>query len=121
MRQLARVAKGHESEIMVIVGTVSDDNRVESLPALKVCALRFTRTAKAKIIKNGGEAITFDQLALRAPTGTNTLLIRGPKMAREAVKHFGIVGSPGSHAKPYVNSKGRKFERARGRRKTFHV
>ena len=31
-----------------------------------------------------------DQLALRAPTGSNTLLLRGPKNAREAVKHFGF-------------------------------
>ena len=37
----------------------------------------------------------------------------------QAVKHFGPApGVPGSHAKPYVRSKGRKFERARGRRKS---
>ena len=29
-----------------------------------------------------------------------------------------FAGVPGSHAKPYVRSKGRKFERARGRRKS---
>lgn len=121
MRQIVKLSKGQEDKILVIVGTVSDDTRVETIPALKVCALRFTATAKARIIKNGGEVITFDQLALRVPTGTNTMLIRGPKNSREAVKHFGIPGSPHSHAKPYVNSKGRKFERARGRRKTFHV
>ena len=47
------------------------------------------------------------------------MLLRGPKNAREAVKHFGPApGVPGSHAKPYVRSKGRKFERARGRRKS---
>jgi hypothetical protein len=34
--------------------------------------------------------LTLDQLALRAPTGSNTLLLRGPKNAREAVKHFGM-------------------------------
>ena len=136
----------------------------------------------------GGEIVTFDQLALLAPTGSNTLLLRGPKNAREAVKHFGrapgevphehlnawgagsrmphcyalcllgaclpcsgIVyiagaqpaaywdstayhldrlasgsflttswhtGVPHSHTKPYVRSKGRKFEKARGRRKS---
>lgn len=33
--------------------------------------------------------MTFDQLALLAPTGANTCLLRGPKNAREAVKHFG--------------------------------
>jgi len=36
---------------------------------------------------------------------------------REAKKHFGRApGLPGSTAKPYIRSKGRKFERARGRR-----
>jgi hypothetical protein len=45
------------------------------------------------------------------------VLLRGPKNAREAVKHFGKApGVPHSHTKPYVRSKGRKFEKARGRR-----
>jgi large subunit ribosomal protein L18e len=45
------------------------------------------------------------------------VLLRGPKNAREAVKHFGRApGVPQSHTKPYVRSKGRKFEKARGRR-----
>lgn len=38
----------------------------------------------------GGEAITLDQLALRAPTGSNTILLRGKRNSREAVKHFGM-------------------------------
>lgn len=42
----------------------------------------------------------------------------GPRKAREAVKHFGLApGVPHSHTKPYVRSKGRKFERSRGRRR----
>ncbi|XLR34370.1 hypothetical protein S83_062270, partial [Arachis hypogaea] len=52
------------------------------------------------------------------------VLLRGPKNAREAVKHFGPApGVPHSHTKPYVRSKGWKFERARGRRnsKGFRV
>jgi hypothetical protein len=45
------------------------------------------------------------------------ILLRGPKNAREAVRHFGKApGVPHSHTKPYVRSKGRKFEKARGRR-----
>lgn len=45
------------------------------------------------------------------------VLLRGPKNAREAVKHFGPApGVPHSNTKPYVRSKGRKFEKARGRR-----
>lgn len=68
-------------------------------------------------IQAGGECLTFDQLALIAPTGSNCVLLRGPKNSREAVKHFGPApGVPGSSTKPYVRSKGRKFEKARGRR-----
>lgn len=55
---------------------------------------------------------------MRAPTGANCVLLRGPKNSREAVKHFGAAGVPHSHVKPYVRAKGRKFESARGRRKS---
>ncbi|MFS7976165.1 putative ribosomal protein L18e [Helianthus anomalus] len=41
------------------------------------------------------------------------VLLRGSKNSCEAVKHFGKAHS---HTKPYVRSKGRKFEKARGRR-----
>ena len=42
---------------------------------------------------------------------------QGRRTAREANKHFGLApGMPHSHTKPFVRSKGRKFERARGRR-----
>uniref|UniRef100_A0A803L9Z6 Large ribosomal subunit protein uL15/eL18 domain-containing protein n=1 Tax=Chenopodium quinoa TaxID=63459 RepID=A0A803L9Z6_CHEQI len=106
-----------DGKIAVLVGTITDDIRVYEVPAIKVCALRFTETARARIEKAGGECLTFDQLALRAPLGQNTVLLRGPKNSREAVKHFGKApGVPHSHTKPYVRSTGRKFEKARGRR-----
>ncbi|CAN4108832.1 unnamed protein product [Withania somnifera] len=119
LSRLIYYAKGKEDKTVVIVGTITDDVRAYDVPKLKVCALRFTKTARARIEKAGGECLTFDQLALRAPLGQNTLLLRGPKNAREAVKHFGPApGVPHSHTKPYVRSKGRKFERARGKRKS---
>jgi large subunit ribosomal protein L18e len=101
---------------LVVVGTITDDARLLTVPKLTVAALRFTATARARIEKAGGECLTLDQLALRGPTGSNTLLLRGPKNSREAVKHFGF--GPHSGKKPYVESKGRKFERARGRRRS---
>jgi large subunit ribosomal protein L18e len=117
LSRLVRYMAGKEDKIAVIVGTVTDDTRLYEVAALKVAALRFTETARARILKAGGEVLTFDQLALRAPTGSNTILLRGPKNAREAVKHFGRApGVPHSNTKPYVRSKGRKFEKARGRR-----
>jgi len=89
--------------------------RSEDIPKMTVCALRFTENARARILKQGGQCLTFDQLALQRPTGSNTVLLRGP-MSREVIKHFGAPGVPDSHAKPYVRSKGRKFEKARGKR-----
>jgi large subunit ribosomal protein L18e len=117
--RIARYMKNQDTskKVAVVVGTVTDDDRLYEVPKMIVAALRFTKTARARILKAGGECLTLDQLALRAPTGSNTVLLRGPKNAREAVKHFGPApGVPGSTAKPYVRSKGRKFERARGRR-----
>jgi large subunit ribosomal protein L18e len=125
-----------DKRTVVVVGTVTDDNRLLTVPKLTVAALRFTATARARIVAAGGEAITLDQLALRAPTGANTLILRGPKNAREAVKHFGMgphkhkvclesiwlfyfmIGPLMKTQKPHVVSKGRKFERARGRRRS---
>ncbi|OJJ94617.1 60S ribosomal protein eL18 [Aspergillus aculeatinus CBS 121060] len=115
-RIVSNVTDSHKGKTIVVIGTVTDDNRLLTVPKLSIAALRFTATARARIEKAGGETLTLDQLALRAPTGANTLLLRGPKNAREAVKHFGF--GPHSHKKPYVRSKGRKFERARGRRRS---
>ncbi|KAL2747680.1 60S ribosomal protein L18 [Vespula maculifrons] len=139
---LARIVRfmkksGRENCIAVIVGTVTDDARIFEVPKLTasclryikslspcqnttcVCALRITEKARGRILKAGGEIITFDQLALRSPTGKKTVLMQGRRNAREAVKHFGPApGVPHSHTKPLVLSKGRKFERARGRRRS---
>merc|ERR1712242_584622 len=95
---------------------MGDDNRIMTVPKMTVVALHVTERARERILKAGGEIMTFDQLAIRAPTGKNTMLVQGPRKQREAVKHFGAPGVPNSSAKPFVRSKGRKFERARGRR-----
>jgi len=108
--------EANKSKTIVVVGTITDDNRMLEVPKLSIAALRFTASARARIEKAGGECLTLDQLALKSPTGANTLLLRGPKNAREAVKHFGM--GPHKHKKPYVQSKGRKFEKARGRRRS---
>jgi large subunit ribosomal protein L18e len=119
---LSRIIKDTEkvedlsSKVVVQVGTVTDDVRLLEIPKLSVAALRFTKGAKERILKAGGEALTLDQLALRAPTGSNTVLLRGKRNTRESVKHFGM--GPHKHKKPHTISKGRKFERGRGRRKS---
>lgn len=95
---------------VVVVGTVTDDNRLLTVPKVQVAALRFTATARARLTAAGGRALTLDQLALEKPTGANTLLLRGPKKAREAVKHFGFgphkhkvrTAPPLSYNHPYL-------------------
>jgi len=121
--RMARYMKNKEDKIAVIVGAVTNDTRLLELPAMKVAALRFTEAARAQITKAGGECLTLDQLALRAPKGNGTVLLRGAKKAREAERHFGHRTSPGNPhthdgVKPRIESKGRKFEKARGRRRS---
>lgn len=106
-----------KNKIAVVVGTVLNDKRVFEVPKMTVCALRFAEGARERIVKAGGECLTFDQLSTRSPRGENTVMIQGSRTARVACKHFGLApGQPKSHSRPYVRSKGRKFERARGRR-----
>ncbi|XP_041363887.1 60S ribosomal protein L18-like [Gigantopelta aegis] len=101
----------------VVVGTITDDVRLMQIPKMKICALKVTERARGRILKAGGKIITFDQLAVKAPKGQNTVLIQGPRKSRDAYRHFGRApGVPHSSTAPYVRSKGRKFERARGRR-----
>ena len=121
----------YRDKIAVVVATVTDDNRLLDAPKkMTVAALRFTESARARIVAAGGKCLTLDQLVMTTPTGkfrrffrvflypfflnflgANTVLLRASK-DREAKKHFGrAAGLPGSHTKPYVRSKGRKFER----------
>eukprot|EP00408_Alexandrium_pacificum_P021846 CAMPEP_0171181452 /NCGR_PEP_ID=MMETSP0790-20130122/14267_1 /TAXON_ID=2925 /ORGANISM="Alexandrium catenella, Strain OF101" /LENGTH=99 /DNA_ID=CAMNT_0011646391 /DNA_START=12 /DNA_END=307 /DNA_ORIENTATION=- len=89
LQKLVKNMGNKEGKIAVVVGTVTDDKRIYDVPAMCVCALRFTETARARILKAGGECLTMDKLALRSPLGQGTVLLRGPVKAREAEKHFG--------------------------------
>ncbi|CAJ0968744.1 unnamed protein product, partial [Ranitomeya imitator] len=115
---------GRDGKTAVVVGSITDDVRIQNIPKLKVqhyfctcmvccltgysvvCALRVTSGARSRILKAGGQIFTFDQLALAAPKGQNTVLLSGPRKAREVYRHFGKApGTPHSHTKPYVRSK----------------
>lgn len=86
--------------VAVVVGTVTDDERLQECKKVSIAALRFTEAARARIVKAGGKCLTLDELVMQAPTGTNTLLLRG-STTREAKKHFGAAGRRRSHVKPY--------------------
>merc|ERR1712168_1391634 len=88
------------------VGNVTNDTRIYKVPKITLCALHVTEKCRERILQAGGEIITFDQLALRAPDGKHTLLLQGPRSKRVAQRRFGAAGLPGSHVKPLVRSKG---------------
>jgi ribosomal protein L18E len=119
-RIASNASEKSNNKTIVVIGTVTDDNRLLTIPKLSVAALRFTATARARILAAGGEVLTLDQLALRAPTGSNTLLLRGPKNAREAVKHFGFgphkhkVGVVLIFGLPYTNNRLETLRRIQG-------
>ncbi|KAL1785525.1 60S ribosomal protein L18 [Sigmodon hispidus] len=103
---------GRENKTAVVLGTVTDDVQILEVPKLKVCALWESNDARSSILKAGGKILTFDQLALESPKGRGTVLLSGPRKAREVYWHFGKApGAPHSHTKPYVCSKARKASR----------
>eukprot|EP00761_Pharyngomonas_kirbyi_P011155 gb/GECH01011180.1/.p1 GENE.gb/GECH01011180.1/~~gb/GECH01011180.1/.p1 ORF type:complete len:196 (+),score=18.57 gb/GECH01011180.1/:1-588(+) len=111
-----------EGDIAVVVGPVLNDDRVFFPPKnLRVCALSFSETARRRILENGGEVMTFDQLAMVSPVGKGAVLLRGPRNSRKALKYMGKApGLPGSHTRPRIiggKKSGKKVhENARGRR-----
>merc|ERR1712138_264800 len=89
LSKLAKFMRGKDGKMAVVVGTVTDDVRMLEAPkGVRLCALRVTESARARILANGGEIITFDQLAQLYPTGSNCVLLRGPRFARESVRHW---------------------------------
>lgn len=71
---LSKLIKHHEKkpyqgQTAVIVATVTDDERVLTIPKMTVAALRFTEAARARITAAGGQCLTLDQLVMQAPEG----------------------------------------------------
>ena len=52
----------NKDKVCVVVGKVLDDERQLDVPSMRVCALSFSETARARITKSGGECLTFDQV-----------------------------------------------------------
>jgi len=118
VKNLTRSGKCMPDKIGVAVTTITNDVRLYTVPKMTVCALKFTEKARERILAAGGECITLDQLAVRDPLGENSMLYEGPRKAMKKYKYFGAPGVPGSKTRPLVRSKGRKFEKARGRRES---
>ncbi len=82
--------KGEHGEIITAGSTASAVRIAVQRTLLRIYS--WLTTAPLCPQQAGGEVMTFDQLALLKPTGTDTVLLRGPKSQREANKHFGAPG-----------------------------
>jgi|AntRauMFilla1563_2_1112583.scaffolds.fasta_scaffold00186_13 large subunit ribosomal protein L18e len=75
LSRLVKYSRGEKT--IVIVGKVLNDERIREIPKLNICALKFSSSAKKRVLENKGRVLTFDQLAKINPTGKNILLLRG--------------------------------------------
>jgi len=72
-----------KNKTIVVVGKVLNDERILMVPRMSLCALRISSSAKERILNSGGKVYTFDQFAVKFPTGRNSLLLRGPKLKKK--------------------------------------
>eukprot|EP00801_Mesodinium_rubrum_P010733 Mrub_10790.p1 GENE.Mrub_10790~~Mrub_10790.p1 ORF type:complete len:189 (-),score=47.98 Mrub_10790:73-639(-) len=114
LSNLVKTMKGRENKVAVSVSNVVDDNlHYFVTPKLTVAALRFSESARTKIINAGGECITLDQLLQKDPLGKNVVLLRG-KMYQKRHQYFGLKpGQKGSDTKQRIH-KGLKSHVNRG-------
>jgi large subunit ribosomal protein L18e len=68
-----------KTKTIVVVGKILNDERILKVPKISICALRVSSAARKRILNSGGQVFTFDQFAVKFPTGKNSLLLRGPK------------------------------------------
>jgi large subunit ribosomal protein L18e len=89
---ISRLARfSNEGKILVIVGKILNDERNLFTPKMSICALKFSTSARKRILENGGKIITFDQLAKINPTGKDTLLLRGLNKTKSLKKKRNLI------------------------------
>jgi large subunit ribosomal protein L18e len=83
LSQIVCYFREKKNKTIVVVGKVLNDERLIFLPKISLCALYVSSSARKRIIKAGGKIFTFDQIAMKFPTGRNCVLIRGSKTKKK--------------------------------------
>ncbi|KAG0436777.1 60S ribosomal protein L18 [Dictyocoela muelleri] len=112
-RQPLKISKliPYADKVIVMVGKILDDEKMFSVPKMKIVAHSISRTAHAKLLKNGGEFYTLDQLFVAAPGLKNVELVQGDRTHRLCYKYFGAAGEKGSLTYPRTSNEGINGER----------
>lgn len=101
-RQPVKISKliQHTDKTIVVVGKILDDEKLFEIPKLKIIALNFSREARKKILKFGGEIFTLDQIFTASNDLSDVILVNGDRTHRKAYKYFGTPGEKGSKTYP---------------------
>jgi large subunit ribosomal protein L18e len=75
--KINKIAKKNPGKTIVVVGKILNDERIDKISLIKVCALSCSVSAKNRIEMSGGEFYTFGKFSLKYPTGKNSILLRG--------------------------------------------
>lgn len=99
-------------KVAVVVAKVLDDERVLTLPPMKIVALQWSKGVQKKIEACGGSIHTLDQFMRVAGSMDNIKLLKGDPKARKATKFFGPApGEKGSTTYPRTIGKGKNREK----------
>ncbi|WUR03656.1 ribosomal protein eL18 [Vairimorpha necatrix] len=107
-------------KVAVVVGKVLDDERLVTLPPMRIVALDWSKSVQEKVERSSGKFFTLDQLFKICSDLNNMVLIQGDRMKRKSAKYWGkSPGQKGSTTLPRANKKqrgGEKRIRMKGRK-----
>lgn len=86
LAKIANYTSKNKNKTIIIVGKVLNDERIFLIPKIFICALKISSSARERIFKAGGAVFTFDQLAMKFPTGKNCILIKGLASRKKKTK-----------------------------------
>ncbi|AEA39067.1 60S ribosomal protein L18 (nucleomorph) [Cryptomonas paramecium] len=88
LSRLICIAKKNTNKIIVVVGKILNDERMVTIPAIRICSLKITESAKKKVLEAGGSFITFSQLAYNNPRGNHVFLIKKSNCLKKTTKRY---------------------------------
>jgi len=104
--------KEGENKTAVVVAKVLDDETLLVMPAVRVVALKWSKSVQRKIENNGGSINTLDQFIKVGGSLDNLVLVHGDPNARKASKYMGAApGEKKSATYPRIVRKCRNAEK----------
>jgi large subunit ribosomal protein L18e len=120
--EIVKALDGDSDKVAVVVGKVLDDERMVTLPPMRIVALQWSNSVQEKLERGSGSFFTLDQLFKICPDLNNMCLIQGDRMKRKSARYWGkSPGQKGSDTLPRANKKrrcGEKRIRMKGRKST---